>query len=159
MKIAIKDMFFKQILNILKNYLIYTVIYHIYQKEEKLINTINSYAICMTKKLCFSLKSFKRSIKSWINSKKVHRITQFNEIAWLKSHIDMDNKFREEAKTDFEIDFFKLMINLVFGKTIENARRYRDIKLVRTDKKEVNQYQKLITQQNSFRRVCQQQQK
>ena len=92
----------------------------------------------MTKKLCFSLKSIKRSIKSWINSKKVHRITQFNEIAWLKSHIDMDNKFREEAKTDFEIDFFKLMINLVFGKTIENARRYRDIKLVRTDKKEVN---------------------
>ena len=103
-------------MNILKNYLIYTVIYHIYQKEEKLINAINSYAICMTKKLCFSLKSFKRSIKSSINSKKVHRITQFNEIAWPKSHIDMDNKFREEAKTDFGIDFFKLMINLVFGK-------------------------------------------
>ena len=56
----------------------------------------------------------------------------------------MNTKSRKEAKSEFEKDFFKLMNNSVFGKTMANIRKHRDIKLVTTKEKRI----KLVSQPN-----------
>ena len=96
------------------------------------------------KKYVVHIRSLKQAPNHGLKLKKVHRIIELNQEAWLKPYIDMNTELRKIAKNDFEKYLFKLMNNAVFGKTMENVRKHRDIKLVTTDKKR----SKLVSEPN-----------
>ena len=96
------------------------------------------------KKYVVHINSLKQALNHGLKLKKIHRIIEFNREAWLKPYIDMNTELRKLAKNDFEKDLFTLMNNSVFGKTMENIRKHRDIKLVTTDKKR----NKLVSEPN-----------
>ena len=96
------------------------------------------------KKYVVHIKSLKQALNHGLKFKKIHRIIEFNQEAWLKPYIDMNTELRKLARNDFEQDLFKLMNNSVFGKTMENIRKHRDKKLVTTDKKR----SKLVSEPN-----------
>lgn len=60
---------------------------------------------------------------------KVHKIISFREESWLKPYIEFNTAQRTIASTEFEKDLYKLMNNSFFGKTMENVRKYSDVRI------------------------------
>ena len=96
------------------------------------------------KKYVVHINALKQALNHGLKFKKIHKVIEFNQKEWLKPYIDMNTELRKEVKNAFKKDLFKLMNNSVFGKTMENIRKYRDIKLVTTDKKR----SKLVSEPN-----------
>ena len=80
-------------------------------------------------------RNLKQYLKMGLVLKKVHRGIEFYQSKWMKPYIKKNAKLRKAAENDFEKDFFKLMNNAVFGKTIENIRKRQNVELVDDRKK------------------------
>ena len=81
------------------------------------------------------MRNIKQALTHGLVLKKVHRLIKFNQKAWPKPYIDMNTTPRKKAKSNFKKDFFNLMNNAVFEKTMENVRKHSNIKLATTEKR------------------------
>ena len=88
------------------------------EKVEKLVANLHNKTECV-----IHIRNLKRALHHGLVLEKFHRVIKFNQNAWLKPYIDMNTDPRKKAKNDFEKDFFKMMNNAFFGKTMENVRR------------------------------------
>ena len=94
-----------------------------------------------------NISMLKSAIKHGLILEKVHKVIEFDQEVWMKVYADMNTTHRTNAKNEFVKKFFKLCNNAVFGKTMENKIKNRDIKLVTTQKKRM----KLVREPNFYR--------
>ena len=112
-------------------------------KVEKLIPNLKNKS-----KYVLHHENLKMYLRMGLELTKIHRGITFEESCFMKSYIDLNTNMRTKGTTDFEKDFYKLMNNSVFGKTMENVRNRVNVKLV-TNEKALN---KLVKKPN-YKRV------
>ncbi|CAJ0627301.1 10304_t:CDS:2 [Entrophospora sp. SA101] len=76
-------------------------------------------------------KTLQYYVKMGMEITKIHMILEFDQSPWLSPFINFNTEMRKKAKNEFEKDFFKLMNNLIYGKTMENLQNYNNIKLIK----------------------------
>ena len=108
-------------------------------KVDKLIPNLNN-----KEKYVIHHKNLKQYLDLGLKLIKIYRGVKFNEKDWLEDYIQLNTDLRTKGTTEFEKDFFKLMNNSVFGKTMENIRNRIDVRLV-TNEKEL---EKLVKKPN-----------
>ena len=112
-------------------------------KVEKLMPNLND-----KEKYVLHHKNLKTYLKHGLKLTKIHRGITFEEKDFMKSYISLNTDMRTKGTTDFEKDFYKLMNNSVFGKTMENVRNRVNVKLV-TSEKDLNK----LVKKSSFKRT------
>ena len=121
------------------------MIYHFYQKKikiakvKKLVGNLHNKA-----KYVVQVRNLKEVLNDGLVLKKINRVIKFNQNACLNLYIDMKADLKK-ANNDFEKCFFKLMNNADFGKSMENVRKHRKIKLVTTE----NRKNYLVSKRNN----------
>ena len=108
-------------------------------KVEKLIPNLRNKT-----KYVIHYKNLIQCLKAGMKLTKIHKGIKFVESEWMKPYIEMNTNLRIKAKNNFEKDFYKLMNNSVFGKTMENIRNRVDVKLINTEEK----FKKLVAKPN-----------
>ena len=101
------------------------------------VNKVKKLVCNVTHKENYSIHivALKQALNHGLKLIRVHSAISFRQEAWLKPHIDLNTELRKKAKNEFEKDFYKLKINAICGKTAQNDRKHRDIKLVTTEAK------------------------
>ena len=87
------------------------------------------------KNYVINIRALDQALRDGLVLERIHRAIGFSQSDWMKPYIDFNTQLRTLATNDFEKDFFKLMNNSVFGKTMENIRKHRNTKLVMTEEK------------------------
>ena len=101
------------------------------------VNKVKKLVCNVTDKENYSIHivALKQALNHGLKLIRVHSGIIVRQEAWLKPHIDLNTELRKNAKNEFEKDFCKFKINSIYGKTMQNDRKHRDIKLVTAEYK------------------------